>query len=209
MNVLVFGATGSAGGSVLEACLGAASVREVRSITRRAIESESPKLRPYVHSDFVNYDTVQDAFRDLDACFFCLGVSVTQVPDEAEYRRITVDYAVAAAGALQRDSPSALFHFLSGAGTRVDGRYMWARVKGQAVCWRPAFIDGAVSSTGVWYNGALRPLFRLLKPFKSMYVSGDDLGRAMLQATREGMTRRVIENAEIRELAARWNGDRT
>jgi hypothetical protein len=96
----------------------------------------------------------------------------------------------------------------------MDSRFMWARVKAEAeqqlmssaaaVCWRPGFIDGEVSTASVWSNGALRWLFRLLKPFKSMYVTGTDLGRAMLQATREGMTKRVIENEEIRELAVRY-----
>ena len=43
MHVLVFGATGTAGGSVLRACLGAPKVGEVRAITRRPLAHE--KLR--------------------------------------------------------------------------------------------------------------------------------------------------------------------
>jgi hypothetical protein len=35
-------------------------------------------------------------------------------------------------------------------------------------------------------------------------VSGEDLGRAMLQATIEGMRREIIENEQIRELAGRF-----
>jgi hypothetical protein len=50
----------------------------------------------------------------------------------------------------------------------------------------------------------MRPALRLLKPFRSLYVSGEDLGRAMLQATKENLRRRVIENAEIRDLAERF-----
>ena len=42
-----------------------------------------------------------------------------------------------------------------------------------------------------------------LQRSRKYYVPGDDLGRAMLQATREGMKSRIIENPEIRELAAR------
>jgi hypothetical protein len=49
----------------------------------------------------------------------------------------------------------------------------------------------------------LRQALRLLRPFRSLYVAGEDLGRAMLEATRENLWRRVIENAEIRELAER------
>jgi hypothetical protein len=38
---------------------------------------------------------------------------------------------------------------------------------------------------------------------RSLYVSGEDLGRAMLRAAMEGMRGRIIENAEIREIAER------
>jgi hypothetical protein len=46
-------------------------------------------------------------------------------------------------------------------------------------------------------------LFRLLRPFRSLYVSGEDLGRAMLQATDERMRKRVLENPDIRDIADR------
>jgi hypothetical protein len=45
----------------------------------------------------------------------------------------------------------------------------------------------------------------LLKPFRSLYVEGEDLGRAMIQATIENIRGRVIENAEIREIAGRYS----
>lgn len=214
MKVLVFGATGSAGGSVLHACLATPRVEEVRVITRRPLQLADSKLRGFFHQDFLDYGAVTDAFAGVDACLFCLGISVTQVAGEAEYRRITHDFALAAAGALQLRSPAAVFHFISGQGAGLDSRMMWARVKAEterdlialvdAVCWRPAFIDGATSPSGPRLYQALRPAFRLLKGFRSLYVAGEDIGRAMLQATAEGMRGRTFENAEIREIAARW-----
>jgi len=143
-----------------------------------------------------------------------LGVSSTQVSDEAEYRKITHDFALAAAHMLRAHSPNAVFNFISGRGTRLDGRFMWARVKAEAErdlidvvnasCWRPAFIDGESSDASPRLFQIVRPVFRLLKPFRNLYVHGQDLGRAMLQATVENMRGRVIENAEIRELAHRY-----
>ena len=213
MNVLVFGATGSAGRSVLDVALADRAVEQVRTIGRRRAALDHPKLRQYVHDDFTDYLAVADAFRDVGACLFCLGVSSLQVKEESAYRRITKDFAVAAARALRQESPGAAFHFISGKGTNRNGRQMWARVKAEAedelirtadaVCWRPAFIDGAPSDTGAWYHGPMRTVFRVLRPFPSLYVSGDDLGRAMLRATREGLRSRVIENREIRAIADR------
>jgi uncharacterized protein YbjT (DUF2867 family) len=213
MKVLLFGATGSAGGSVLRACLNNPAVEEVRAITRRPLKLADGKLRGFVHNDFLEYGAVAEAFDGVDACLFCLGISASQVSGEAEYRKITHDFALAAAGALQLRSPGAVFHFISGQGAGLDSRMMWARVKAEterdlialtdAVCWRPAFIDGETSPSGPRIYQAIRPLFRLLRGFRGLYVTGEDIGRAMLQATVEGVRGRVIGNAEIREIASR------
>src|SRR5262245_21300299 len=213
ITVLLFGATGAAGGSVLQTCLSSPHVRSVRAIVRRPISVRHPKLRIVQHQDFLDYASVADAFDTVDACLFCLGVSVTQVPQEAAYRRITHDFTLAAAQMLKARSPRAVFHYISGYGTTETRRQMWARVKGQterelidlvgAVCWRPAFIDTPPSESEPRLYGALKPAFRLLKPFRHWYVHGDDLGRAMLQATIDGVRARVIENSEIRQIAAR------
>ena len=208
MNVLIFGATGSAGGSVLRACLASTIVNEVRTITRRQLPLDHPKLRSFVHGDFLDFAPVAAAFDGADALLFCLGASITQVSND-EYRRITHDYAIAAATLLKAKNPDAAFHFISGQGTRPDSRVTWSRIKGEtendlmdligAVCWRPAAIDGERVGT---YR-MLQPFYRILRPFRSLYIDGQDLGRAMLQATKETLRRRVIENREIREIAER------
>jgi len=213
MKVLVFGATGSAGGSVLRVCLSTPGVEEVRVIVRRPLKLAHGKLRVFIHEDFLDYGAIEEAFAGVDACLYCLGISTTQVSGEEEYRKITHDFALAAARALQHRSPAAALHFISGQGTRLDSRMMWARVKAEterdlialmsAVCWRPAFIDGEPSQSAPWIYNLLRPLFRLFKGFRNLYVTGEDIGRAMLQATTEGIRGRTIENAEIRDIAAR------
>lgn len=208
MKVLIFGATGSAGGSILRACLASPIVDDVRTITRKPLSLDHPKLHSFVHSDFLDFSPVAAAFDDVDALLFCLGVSATKVSSD-EYRVITHDYAMAAANVLKSRSPQAAFHFISGQGTRPGSKIMWSRVKGEtendlmdlvgAVCWRPAAIDGEPVGTYRMFQ----PFYRLLRPFRSLYIAGPDLGRAMLQTTIENMRRRVIENREIREIAER------
>lgn len=211
MKILLFGATGSAGGSVLRICLETPAVEEVRAIVRRPLQVAHDKLRVFVHGDYLDYAPVEEAFKGVDACLYCLGISVNQVSGEAEYRRITHDFALAAARTLKAHSPGAVFHFLSGQGAGLDSRMMWARVKAETerdlgpvvdtVCWRPAFIDGADSQSQPRLYQALRPLFRILSPLRSLYVTGEDIGRAMLQAAGENLRSRTIENREIRDRA--------
>ena len=172
----------------------------------------SPKLRTFVHKDFLDYATVEEAFRSVDACLFCLGISSMQVSKE-EYRTISYSYPLAAANMLKTKSPGAVFHYISGAGTDPNSRQLWARVKAQtehdlidlveADCWRPAFIDAKPSPSVPKLYALIQPLGRLFKPFPNLYVHGHDIGRAMLQATIEKLRRRIIENAEIRQIAAR------
>lgn len=197
----------------MQACLRTPVVKEVRVIARRPLGRIHIKLREFVHTNYLDYDAVADAFRAANACLFCLGVSVTQVSKE-EFVKISHDYPISAARKLKAESPSAAFHYISGTGTRADSRTFWSKVKGEtenelmelvgANCWRLAYIDAEPSASLPKVYALLRPALRLLKPFRSMYVSGEDLGRAMLEATRENLRRRVIENAEIRELAERF-----
>jgi NAD dependent epimerase/dehydratase family len=210
MKILIFGATGMAGGAVLEACLEAPIVDEVRAITRRPLMHTNSKLRTFVHKDFLDYSTVQEAFWGIDVCLFCLGISVTQVSKE-EYRTISYSYPLAAAQMFKERCPGAAFHYISGQGT--GGRMFWAQVKAQAErdlmqlvqadCWRPAFIEAKPAANTPKMYAALLPLGRLLKAFPGLYVTGRELGRAMVQATVEGLRGRVIENREIHEIAGR------
>ncbi len=200
---------------MLSACLSTPVVEEARAIVRRPPVGTNPKLRTFLHSNFLDYSPVTEAFDSVDACLFCLGVSVTQVSKD-DYQKITHDFALAAARTLQSHSPHAAFHYISGQGTSPKSRMFWSRVKAQteldlmnlfgADCWRPAFIDAPPSPTLPKLYAAFYPLLRLLKPFRRLYVSADDLGLAMLQATKDNLRSHIIENPEIRDLAARFRG---
>jgi uncharacterized protein YbjT (DUF2867 family) len=212
VKILLFGATGLAGGGVLRACLAAPDVSEVRAVVRRSTGVRDSKLREIVHDNYLDYSAIAEAFAGIDACFFCLGISVSQVPDESAYRRIHREFPIAAAKVLREKSAGAIFHYLSGGRAHLESRWMWARVKAEAerdlmdaydaLCWRPAMIGGTPGATPPLYLEVLRPVLTFLfKPFKSMYIESDDIGRAMLEATRQGLRRRIFENPEMRDLA--------
>ena len=213
MKVLLFGATGTAGSGVLRACLRHPTLTGLRVVGRRPLTLSDSRVQIYVHDDYLRYDRIEAAFRGVDACFWCLGISVQQVSGEAEYRRVTHDFPVAAARQLKASSPEAVFHYLSGDGAKIDSRFMWARVKAETerelqtiiptICWRPAYIDGGDAQRGPMLYRLIRPMFRAARFVRTIYVASDDIGRAMLETANDKRQTGVIVNREIRDLADR------
>jgi uncharacterized protein YbjT (DUF2867 family) len=139
---------------------------------------------------------------------------------EADYRRVTYDFALAAAQTLVRINPEMTFVFVSGAGADSTGRgrVMWARVKGQTenallalpfkgvYVFRPAAIQPlhGIRSKTAWINAAyavVGPLYPIFKRLVPDYVTTtEQVGRAMLAVARRGAPRRVLENADINRL---------
>ena len=75
MKVVIFGATGMVGKGVLLECLDDPRVEQVLLVSRQQSDVSHPKIQELLHQDFFVFSNVQSRFADLDACFFCLGVS--------------------------------------------------------------------------------------------------------------------------------------
>jgi uncharacterized protein YbjT (DUF2867 family) len=222
MKVVLFGASGMVGQGVMRECLLDSEVERVLSIGRAKTGQQHPRLREIVHTNFVDFSSIESKLSGYDACFFCLGVTSAGMSEEA-YRRITYDFTLAAARALAKASPAMTFIYVSGTGTDSTerGRVMWARVKGatenalhtlgfRAVySFRPGYIQpmhGVTSRTG-WYRAmylVMAPLYPLLKALAPRYVTTTEaIGRAMLHVARYGWTKPVLESPDIDAAATR------
>jgi uncharacterized protein YbjT (DUF2867 family) len=222
VKVLLFGSTGMVGQGVLRECLRDPEVESVLTVVRKPTGRSEKKVREIVYENFRDFSPVAKELRGFDACFFCVGVSSAGMK-EADYRRVTYDFTMAAAGILVRESPNLTFVYVSGAGTdsSEQGRTMWARVKGMtenallampfraAYMFRPAFIQPGMGITSktrsyrVFYK-LLGPLLPLLKAlFPRFVTTTEEVGRAMLEVVRHGAPKRVLENADIVELGRR------
>ena len=219
LRVAIFGSTGLIGRGALPEALDYSAIGEVITVGRRASELEHPKLRHVVHEDFLDFAPIAGELADLDACFWCLGISSAGV-GEAEYTKITYDYTMAAARVLAARSPRVRFCFVSGEGTddTERGRSMWARVKGRAenavkrtltdvYLFRPGYIRpmrGARSKTMLYR--ALDPfligLSPLLRPM-GMATSTVEIGKAMIAAATGLSEERLLASKAINALAAR------
>jgi uncharacterized protein YbjT (DUF2867 family) len=221
MKVLIFGATGMVGKGVLLECLDDARVDQVLVVSRHPIDVNHPKLREIVHRDFFDFAGIQSRFVDLDACFFCLGVSSVGM-SEREYHHLTYDLTLAAATSLASVTARRLtFCYVSGEGTDSTerGRRAWARTKGKtenallqlpfkaAYMFRPGYIQPlkGIRSKTRWYQalydvvGTFYPVFRRLLP---RYVTTTvNIGRAMIQVAATGYSKQILYSADINQLA--------
>lgn len=216
MKAILFGATGMVGQGVLQECLRDPDVESVLAIGRQTTGNPHPKLRELVHRDFIDFSPIAAQLSGYDACFFCLGVSSLGMK-EPDYRRVTHDFALAAARTLVRLNPQMTFVYVSGSGTdsSEQGSTMWARVKGQtenaifqlpfkaAYAFRPAYIqplDG-ISPKTKWLKAvyaAIGPLYPVWKALFPKYVTTTtQVGRAMIEVARRGAPKRVLENRDI------------
>jgi len=207
------------GQGVLRECLLDTDVGRILSIVRAPTGQSEPKLRELVHKDFFDFSAVESELAGYDACFFCLGVSSAGMK-EADYRRVTYDITLAAAGTLARLNPDMTFIYVSGTGTDSSekGSSMWARVKGKtendllrlpfkAACmFRPAAIiplHGVRSKTKLYqlFYTALGPLLPTMYKFFPQYVTTtEQIGRAMLVVAKQGASQLVLENSDINKI---------
>jgi uncharacterized protein YbjT (DUF2867 family) len=218
MKVLLFGATGMVGDGVLHECLTDARVASVLAVTRSPLSIAHAKLREIRRKDFFDYRDLTQELEDIDACFFCLGVSSVGMK-EKDYYHLTYDLTLSAASALAAAHPNATFCYVTGEGTDSSerGRRMWARVKGKtenallalpldAYMFRPGFIrprPGARSKTR-WYRLAyaiLNPLYPLLSRLAPKHMTtSENVAHAMLAVATNGYEKRVLENWDINAL---------
>ncbi|HTB90584.1 MAG TPA: NAD-dependent epimerase/dehydratase family protein [Steroidobacteraceae bacterium] len=217
IKVLLFGASGMLGTAVLRECLADPQVAGVVTVGRTVSALHSAKLEEIVHADLTSYGAIESSLGDLDACFFCLGVSSAGL-SEAAYSHVTYDYTLAAANTLVRLNPRLTFIYVSGAGTDSSGagRVMWARVKGRtenallalpfaaAYMLRPGIIQplhGIKSKTRsyrIFYSlsAFLLPVLRAV--FPNYVLSTTQIGAAMLNLAKHGYAKRILEARDIR-----------
>ena len=221
MKVVIFGATGMVGKGVLLECLDDARVEHVLLVSRHPTDVSHPKIREIVHADFTKFGSVQAPFTNLDACFYCLGVTAVGL-SEPQYHHLTYDLTLAAATALASASAGRLtFCYVSGEGTDSTecGRSMWARVKGKtenalprlpfraAFMFRPGYIQPlrGIRSKTRWYQAlydVLGPFYQLLRRLFPTYVTTTvNIGRAMIHVAATGCSKQILSSADINQLA--------
>lgn len=217
MKLIITGATGTAGSEVLRQALADEDVTDVLVLSRRPLDIADPKLHVAVIKDFLDYTAVVPQLIGYDACLWCLGISQTEVSKE-DYEKITHDYALAAAQAMQGLGEGFRFCFLSGRGADAAEKssILFARIKGktenaltrlgQPKAWhfRPGYIHPITAPPKRRLERWLAPLTPFFYRFlPSHIISTVELAKAMLYVAKHGSSLRIIENDDIREISRR------
>jgi uncharacterized protein YbjT (DUF2867 family) len=222
MKTVIFGATGMVGKGVLLECLDDARVERVLVVSRHPIDISHRKLHEVLHEDFFDFSSSRSQFADMDACFFCLGVSSVGL-SESEYHHLTYDLTFAAATAIASVTGNRLtFCYVSGEGTDSTerGRAAWARTKGKtenallrlpfkaAFMFRPGYIQPlkGIRSKTRWYQAlynVIGPFYPVVRVLLARHVTTTvNIGRAMIQVAARGYSKQILSSADINQLSA-------
>lgn len=217
MKLIIFGATGLVGGSVLHEALATSHVEKVLVIGRRSCGVSHPKLEEAIRPDLFQLDGMEDRLREFDACIWAIGIPSGGM-DEASYARVTEELTMVWARKLLELNPEYSFCYCSAGG--AGGRWMWARVRQR--------LEGALKAMPFKHAGAVRPGFirpgpglasqvrayrvaaQLLMPVfpffvravPALFTTSERLGRAMLRITLGKADGFIVEMPEINRLGA-------
>lgn len=212
-NVIIAGASGMVGTHALEYCLEHLEIASVTSLVRKASGQSHPKLKEIVHTNFLDYSSLEDTFKNQHLALFCIGVYTGAVGKE-KFREITVDIPQAFAEALKKHNSHINFCLLSGAGAdRTEkSRTMFARDKGiienildamelgEFHSFRPAYIYPVVPRDEP--NFVYRLSRWLYKPLisklgKNSSIKSTELAKAMVKVGLDGNSLKILENKDI------------
>jgi hypothetical protein len=216
IRAIVTGASGMVGEGVLIECLNHPDVEAVLVIGRRPCGIQHPKLKEIIHKDFFDLSPVKNQLVGYNACYFCLGVSSIGLK-EPEYTKLTHTLTMHVATTLSELNPDMTFCYVSGKSTDSTerGSQMWARVKGktendifklpfkQAFAFRPGFMkatQGQKNTLKLYnYFSWMYPFLRLVFPGSTTTLA--EVGQAMINVTKRGYFKKVIEVKDILALA--------
>lgn len=218
-RVVITGATGMVGKSVLLECLDSPFIEQVLAVNRRPVGITHPKLREVLVDDLARVADIRDELKGYDACFFGMGVSAAGMR-EADYTHLSYTIPKAWVETLYALDPHMTFIYVSGMGTdeTEQGRIMWARVKGRtenlvlgkgfahayAIRLGALLPERGIRSSTRLYRilyTIMRPFFPLMRRSKHV-ITSTAFGRGIINLIRIPQPDGRLTNADLNRLAA-------
>lgn len=220
----LLGASGLVGGFCLQALLADESYVSVTLLSRRELPVvSSPRLSQKV----IDFESLAAPdFAGADDVFCCLGTTIGKAGSQAAFRRVDLEYPLAAAKAA-REAGAKQFVLVSSVGANPASKNFYLRTKGeleQAVSdlgfravhiFRPSLLLGSRKEfrLGERIAMAVMPLLNLamlggLRRYRAISAAG--VGKAMVAAARLGEIGTIVyEHDRIAALAAPTRANQT
>lgn len=195
MDVLIAGATGLVGCSLLKLLEKENSVNTIYVLSRRALSSASSKVSVII-TDFEELEEVLNHLPPIDAVFSCLGTTKSKTPDKLSYEKIEIHYPMLLANWAAKNGVEQ-FHYISSLGASVGARNEYLSRKGLAeqsigqagiselYFYRPSLIVGDRNEKRFLENISAG-IFRVLNPMfvgsakKYRSIRAEKIAKAML-----------------------------
>ena len=216
-TALLFGASGLVGSHVLNQLISNNEYSKIKLFVRSIISTNDPKIE-IIQTDFNNLENHKEDVKG-DDCFFCIGTTKQNSPDQSEYRRVELDVPKKIAQIAKSNSVNSFVFVSSGyADPKSSGDYL--KFKGEVEeelkrlnfpklgIMRPSFLLGdrkekrVGEKIGIFVFKLLSPLF--LGPLKKMKpIHSQNVAKAMIKIANENLRKTIFESNEIVEITSR------
>src|SRR3984885_7026390 len=191
-DLLLVGATGLGGQSVLRQALADSRVSKIVGVTRKPFPPQPRLENPLVDFDALPTDA---PWWQVHGGICTLGTTMRQAGSHIAFRKVDVDYPLAVARLLRQNGAQS-FAFNSSIGANPKARAFYMRVKGEVeqklkaydfpslTLVRPSGILGPPQPHRAWEARTIR-VFHSLRPILPRHyrvVPADKIARALLEA---------------------------
>ena len=210
-TAIIFGSSGLIGNELFKTILLNNSYGKIKVFVRSIPKINNQKVE-IIKTDFFNLEQCRDKIKG-DDCFFCIGTTKKDTPNEDEYRRIEYNIPVDVAKIAKSNSVKSFIYVSSGfADPNSSGDYL--KNKGEVEeelkkfnftnlgIMRPAFLMGNRKEKrfgekiGIFLFKLLSPLF--LGPLKKMKpIHSEIVANAMIKVANEDIQQSIFESNEI------------
>ena len=213
-TALLFGSTGLVGGHVLNYLIQNSNYSKIKIFVRSKIEISDPKIK-IIETDFNDLEKNRNDITGED-CFFCIGTTRKNSPNQNEYERIELNIPKQIAQIAKSNLIKSFFFVSSGyADPKSSGDYL--KFKGlveeeiknlnfdKIGIMRPSFLLGNRKEKRISEKLGII-LFKLLTPIlvgplrKMRPIRAEIVAKAMVKLANENINQSIFESNEIVEL---------
>lgn len=217
VDVLITGATGMVGKSVLLECIRDNRVKNIYLVNRVPVNIKSPKIIEFIVDDFLKVGDLKKKIKNCDACFHCMGIT-SFGQNSNYYYKVTYEMTKSLADLVYDINPNSIMTYVSGEGTSTKENSIidWANVKGKtenyilnrgfkdAYMFRLGLLipENGIKAKTKLYNlfyTIMTPFYPLMKLIPSITTSSK-LGLAMINCVYFTENDKYLDNRKINNL---------